>query len=165
MNRYAKLFYLLLIPLLAFGVHKHYISLTKIDYVKEKKSIQVTMRFFIDDIEKVVENRFDTSLEMDTNNENNKTNAYVEAYIQEKFKITINDKEQTYSYLGKEYENDVVYFYLEIKNIEDFTMIEVQNKMLFEEFEEQQNFIKLNIGDIKKTFILVRANDKEMLKL
>ena len=36
--------------------------------------------------------------------------------------------------------------------------------MLMETFDEQENYIKLNINNIEKTFILIKANDKEMLK-
>ena len=101
---------------------------------------------------------------MATKNESKKSDQYLETYINQKFKISINDLEQTYIYLGKEYEDDLVYFYLEIENVDSIKNIEVQNSMLVEEFEDQQNFIKLSIGNIQKTFILIKANDKEMLK-
>lgn len=160
-----KFIWLAIIPLLAFGVHEHYISLTKINYAEDKKSVQVTMRYFIDDVEKVLESRYELPMELATKDENKKSNLYLETYINQKFKISINDLEQTYVYLGKEYENDLVYFYLEIENVDDIKNIEVQNSMLVEEFEDQQNFVKLSIGNVQKTFILIKANDKEMLKL
>ena len=154
---------LFILPLFAFTLHKYYISLTKIDYVKENKTVQITMRFFIDDIEKTLNNRFQKSFELATKNELKKTDNYIALYINQKFHIKINDQEQSYDYLGKEYENDVVYFYLEIVDIKNISTIEVQNKMLFEEFEEQQNFIKLNINNQHKTFILIKDNDKDLL--
>ncbi len=154
---------LIILPLFAFALHKYYISLTKIDYVKEKKSVQITMRFFIDDIEKTLNDRFQKSFELTTKNELKKTDNYIALYINQKFKVTINDQVKTYEYLGKEYDNDVVYFYLEINDVEKIKSIEVQNRMLFEEFEEQQNFIKLNINNQHKTFILIRDNDKDLL--
>ncbi len=157
--------WLAIIPLMAFGLHEHYISLTKINYAEEEKSVQVTMRYFIDDLEKVVESRYEQPMELATKDENKKFDIYIETYINQKFKISINELEQTYVYLGKEYEDDLVYFYLEIENVDDIKTIEVQNSMLFEEFEDQQNFIKLTIGKVQKTFILIKSNDKEMLKL
>ncbi len=160
-----KFIWVLIIPMMAFGLHDHHISLTKINYDKDKKSVQVTMRYFIDDVEKVLESRYELTMELATKSENKKSDQYLETYINQKFKISINDLEQTYVYLGKEYEDDLVYFYLEIENIDDIKNIEVQNSMLVEEFEDQQNFIKLNIGNVHKTFILIKANDKEMLKL
>jgi len=159
-----KTIILLIIPLFAFSAHKYYISLTKIDYIKDKKEVQITMRFFIDDIENTLQNRFNISLELATKQENKKANFYLETYITQKFKVNINDEDKVYRYLGKEYDNDVVFFYLEISDIENINKIVVQNSMLFEEFEEQENYVKLNINNIKKTFILIKANDKEMLK-
>ncbi len=154
---------LIILPLFAFTLHKYYISLTKIDYVKEKKTVQITMRFFIDDIEKTLNDRFQKSFELATKNELKKTDNYIALYINQKFHIKINDHEKSYEYLGKEYDNDVVYFYLEIVDIENISTFEVQNKMLFEEFEEQQNFIKLNINNQHKIFILIKDNDKDLL--
>ena len=150
---------------MAFGIHDHYISLTKIKYVEEKKSVQITMSYNIDDLEKVLENRYEVSMELANKSENKKSGYYLESYVRQKFKVSINEKEQTYTYLGKEYEDDLVYIYLEIENVDQIKQIEVQNSMLLEEFEEQQNFIKLSIAGIQKTFILIKANDKEMLKL
>ena len=154
----------LILSLFAFGLHKHYISLTEIYYAKEKQSVQITMRFFIDDLEKVTEARFGTELNLATDEEAKEANAYLERYIRQKFMVSINGEEKQYNYLGKEYENDTVFFYLEIEGVESIDEIEVVNQMLFEEFEEQQNYVKLRIGETDKTFILVKANDKEMLK-
>lgn len=163
MNRANKLFLLVIIPLLAFAMHKYYISLTKIDFIENEKMVQITMRFFIDDIENTLENRFDIKLELDTENENKKANTFLEKYIVSKFKVIINENVKTLNFLGKEYENDVVFFYLEITDIETVNKIEVQNRMLFEEFPEQENYIKFNINKSKKTYILSKKNDKEML--
>lgn len=160
-----KFIWLMVIPLMAFGIHEHYISLTKINYVEDKKSIQITMSYFIDDVEKTLENRHELPMELATKSENKKSGLYLESYVRQKFKISLDDKDQTYVYLGKEYENDLVYVYLEIEDVDPFKKIEVQNSMLIEEFEEQQNFVKLNIAGIQRTFILIKANDKEMLKL
>jgi hypothetical protein len=160
-----KHLWLILIPLMAFGIHEHYISLTKIKYVEEKKSVQITMSYFIDDIEKVLENRSELPMELATKSEHKKSGYYLESYVRQKFKVSIDEKQQTYTYLGKEYENDLVYIYLEIENVDQINKIEVQNSMLMEEFAEQQNYIKLSVSGVQRTFILIKANDKEMLKL
>ena len=165
MTRFRNMIWLLIIPLMAFGMHKHYISLTKIDYIKEKKAIQITMRFFLDDIELALENRTGDSMELATKSENKLADKYLETYVRQKFKIWIDDKEMSHIFLGKEYENNEVFFYLELENIDKISTIEIENSMLFETYGEQQNYVKLSIDDIQKTFILVKSNVKEMLKL
>ncbi len=160
-----KIFLILIIlPLFSFGLHKYYISLTKIDYIKEKEEVQVTMRFFIDDVEKVLNKRFKKDFELDTKDELEKTDTFLNLYVKQKFKIKINGEDINYIFLGKEYDNDVIYIYLDITDIKTITSIEVTSRMLYEEFPEQQNFIKLNINDRKKTFLLRQDSDKDMLK-
>lgn len=123
------------------------------------------MKFFIDDLEAALENKHLESLELASREEHELASQYIESYVRQKFKIWINGEEKTYNYLGKEYENNEVFFYLELENIDHIKAIQVQNSMLCEAFEDQQNFIKLTIGNVQKTFILVKANDKELLEL
>ncbi len=160
-----KLLILCILPIFAFAAHKYYISLTKVYYDQEEKSLQITMRFFIDDVQKTLDNRYETNLELATKNEDKKADFYLNKYITQKFKIKVNNELQNLNYLGKEYENDVVYFYLESKNIESIQSIEIQSTMLYEEFPDQENFVKLSVGTIKKTYILIKNSDKELLKL
>ncbi|MEL4455453.1 DUF6702 family protein [Lutimonas vermicola] len=165
MRYFHKIIWLLIIPLLAFGMHKNYISLTKVDYIKEQNTVQITMKYFLDDIELALEKIHDQPMELAGKTENKLADKYLEDYIRQKFRIWINEEVYRYTFLGKEYENDQVFFYLELEGIEQINSISVQNSMLFEEFEDQQNYIKLDMDGVQKTFILVRANDREILKL
>ncbi len=154
----------LIIPLLAFTAHKYYVSMTKIKYVKEERSVQITMRFFIDDIEKTLNNRFKKDFKLATDEESKVSDKFLNLYIHQKFEIKLNNQLAEYTYLGKEYKNDVVFFYLESTKIDTINSIEVKNRMLLETFEEQQNFIKLYMNNEIKTMVLMKENDKEMLK-
>ena len=165
MRYFHKIIWLLIIPLLAFGMHKHYVSLTKVDYIKEKNTVQITMKFFLDDIELALEKIHDQPMELAGKTENKLADEYLENYIRQKFRIWINEEAYMYAFLGKEYENDQVFFYLELEGVEQINSISIQNSMLLDEFEDQQNYIKLELDGVQKTFILVRANDREMLKL
>lgn len=159
-----KYFYLLLLlPLFAFTAHKYYLSLTKIDYIKESKSIQITSRIFIDDLEKTLNKKYNKSFELDTNQELKDVDKYIKQYISKLLIININHKITSFNYLGKKYENDVIYLFAEIENVTEIKSIEVQNRILMDEFSEQQNIIKLNINNKKKSFILTEDSDKDLL--
>lgn len=157
-------FILLVIPLMSFTLHKYYLSLTKIDYIKDEKSIQITMRIFIDDLESTLNEINEKSFELDTKHELEDTHLYIEKYISEHFQITINQTVRNFDYLGKKYENDVVYLFAEIENIDIINSIEIKNRILMEAFPEQQNIIKFNINNKKKSFILTSKYDKDLLK-
>ena len=58
-----SLLILAIITSIAFvSAHKYYVSITKIEYVSEKQSVQIITRIFIDDLEKLLKERFDNSI-------------------------------------------------------------------------------------------------------
>lgn len=154
----------MLFPLLSFSLHKEYYSLTKIDYNQKEKTLQITMKIFTNDLELVLNKHYDKVLELGTEIESKETNKLLENYLKEKFSLTINNVRLNYHLLGKEYEKDVVFVYLEISNIREIHQIEIQSSLLIEEFEEQENIIKVNINEQRKTLFLTKRNNKALLK-
>jgi uncharacterized protein (TIGR02757 family) len=51
-------------------------------------------------------------------------------------------------------ENDLVYFYLEIENINQVKTIKINNKILIKHFPDQQNLVKTTIGKTNKSVLL-----------
>lgn len=143
-------------------VHKYYISNTQIDYIKDKKSVQIITRLFIDDLENVLKERYDAALNFDDSPKKT-INYFVGKYLVEKFKIKINQKETNLVYLGSAQETGIVKCYLEIEHISQIETIEIANQTLFDLFTEQQNIVKLNINSKKKSFVLTKQNNKAVL--
>lgn len=153
----------LLIPLTAFTIHKYYISLCEIEYVEDQKSLQITLGLFIDDIEFTLNKDYNAILNLATKDEVKNIDTYYKTYLNEHFKITINNKPTPFMYIGKEYDDDIVRFYLEIINVETLKSIEVKNTSLLRDFENQENIIKIKANNIHKTFYLNRKNNKDLL--
>lgn len=162
--KYSKyLLFFLLIPIFAFTLHKYYVSLTEIEYVEKQKSVQIITSIFIDDLEVDMRKQSDKIFNIDTKQEVDSIDNYFKNYLHQHFQIIINDSINKYNYIGKEYEDDIVHFYLEIPNIKQLNKIEVINTSLFNSFERQQNIVKINVKDFNKTFYLTKNNDKGLL--
>lgn len=155
--------FLLVISLYSFTMHKYYIALTEIEFNSEKKSVQMIMNVFIDDIETVINKDFNTDLKLTTEKEIQNVDDYFLRYLKKHFNISINKKKYNYNFIGKEYDGDIVYFYLEIENIENFKNIEVQNNVLMKHFSNQQNLIKVKVNGERKSLFLTKGNDKGLL--
>jgi len=158
-------FIILLIPLFAFTMHKYYVSSTKIEYKKENKTLQITMRIFIDDLQETINNTYQNNFELGVPNEPEELDSLINDYTSRKFELIVDEDKKTFSFLGKEYNNDEIYLYFEISNIKTINSIEVKNEMLMEMFPDQKNVIKLYINNIKKTFLLTNQSYKDLLKL
>lgn len=160
-----KLYFLLLliIPLASFKSHKYYISLCEIEHVKDQNSIQITLGLFIDDIELTLNKNHNIKFNLDTENEIENIEDYYEKYLNKHFEIEVNHELKPYTFIGKEYDEDIVRFYLEINSVNQIKSISVKNTSLFQYFEDQQNIIKIYANNKHKTFYLNQKNDKGLL--
>ncbi len=164
MGYLKKIVLVLLLPLMAFtNVHKYYVSVTQIEYVKEKKSVQIISRIFIDDFEKLLQERYDPNITLANEKEPTTVDFYIEKYLTEKFQVKINGSEASINFIGKEYEADIVYCYLEIENVSNISTFEVSNQVLFDLYSDQQNIVRTKINNKNKSFILIKENDKGLL--
>ena len=155
---------LLVIPLFAFTMHKYYVSLCEIEYLKEKQSIQITLGVFIEDIEVSLNKNTGKQLNLASKTEVANVNDYYKKYLNEHLQISVNGKNQLFKYIGKEYDGDIVRFYLEITDIKELKSIEVFNNILTEDFSDQKNIVKIKVKDFNKTFYLNKSNNKSLLK-
>lgn len=165
MNIKKYLFTLLLLPLMAFTLHKYYVSLGEIEYVEEKEAVQIILGIFIDDLEVTLNKDHNTILNLATDNEAENTDEIFETYLNKHFKVTINDSLKSYTFIGKEYDDDIVRFYLEVTNVKTLKSIEITNTSLFRDFEDQQNIIKIKVNKLNKTFYLDKKNANCLLKI
>ncbi len=161
-----KIFLLfLIIPLLSFNLHKLHVSLTKIVYKKETKTLQITTRLFIDDIENALDKKYGIKTELDNERELKNTDGYLEKYLKENLQIVADNKNINLQYLGKEYEDDIVYLYFEMENIPDFKQLTIKNTLLFDLFEDQRNIVKFKKGNFQKTIYLTKDLFRETLTI
>lgn len=155
---------LLVLPLFAFTMHKYYVSLCEIEYLKEKQSVQIILGVFIDDLEFTLNKNSGKQLNLASKTEVANVNDYFKKYLNEHLQISANGKNQSYKYIGKEYDGDIVRFYLEIIDIKDLKSIEVFNNILTDDFSDQKNIVKIKVNDFNKTFYLNKSNTKSLLK-
>ena len=164
----SGLYAIVIFTLLSSSVaHKFYVSVTNVNYSQKDTAFQITSRVFIDDLEDVLSERYDIKAKLATAEEAKVASEYIEKYFKTKFVVEINGEKVDYNFLGKSYDNDVVICYLELPNIElsETKSIAIQNEILTDLFEEQQNIVHFKWKGQKKSFVLIRDNNKGMLNL
>tara|TARA_B110000881_G_scaffold215976_1_gene230841 strand:- start:3124 stop:3621 length:498 start_codon:yes stop_codon:yes gene_type:complete len=155
---------LLIIPMLSFSAHKYYLSLTQINFIPESKSVQIIINVFMDDIETALNKDYNIDLQLTTEKELTENDVYFKKYLNEKLHFKVNAVAKKFNYIGKEYDGELVYFYLEIEDISDVNQIEISNKILIKHFPKQENLIKSKVGKINKSVLLNAENYSEILK-
>lgn len=155
---------LLLFPLLISSTaHKFYVSTTTVEFVKEKEVIQIITKIFTEDIEQALQARYSPTVSLDSKKETETDVVLLKKYLLQKIKIKVNGNPVVINYIGKEYDIDITKIYFEIENISELQSIEIENKVLFDMFSEQQNIIHLKTDKISSNLILDKANPKGVL--
>jgi len=152
----------LFVILTSVSLHKFYVSVNQLDYVPQKKAIEITSRLFIDDIDLALEKKFNKKIYLGTSKELKESKDYLQKYFQEKFSIKVDDQEKEIHFLGKEVEDNVLICYFTIKNIEKVSSLEIKDTILMELYD-QQHIFHTNIAGNKQSLLLTSGKMRGVL--
>lgn len=160
----SVLFLLLFFSLSSFNTdHKFYLSVTEIQYNEKAQSLQIISRVFIDDLEKLLQSRYDQSIHLTKKGDGEKVSDLIKKYLGQKMKVELDGKPYKLNYIGKEYENDMLLLYLEVPDVPEFKKIGIQNAVLTDMFSEQKNLVHVEYNGEIKSLILTKDKDEDML--
>jgi hypothetical protein len=143
--------------------HKFYVSVTEIEYNEKAHSLQIISRVFIDDFEKLLQTRYAQSIHLTKNGDSEKVTDYIKKYLGQKMEVQLDGKPYKLNYIGKEYENDMLLFYLEVPYVPQFKKIGVKNAVLIDMFSEQKNLVHVEYKGKTKSLILTNGKDEDLL--
>lgn len=162
-----KLWLLFLFAVPRFFPHPIHIAITEVDYNSSEKSLQIAHKIFVDDLEKHIQSLEkakgnEVALHLNSAKENAKADAYIQAYLDQFFKLQVNDKVVNPVYLGKEYEAEAVWIYEEVTEAPAPQKIKARDRILSTLYEDQSNFIHFTIGGVKKSLRFQKGDDWQM---
>ena len=166
MSKYFRflLILLLFVCMTSMGIHKFYMAIYQIDYVSQKKRIQITSRIFIDDLNAAIEKKYHVKTNLGTAQESAQDELNMKKYLAEKFFLKVNGVVKPMTFLSKEVEANVLICYFRIPDISKITNLEIENSALTEWNSEQQNIIQANITGEKQSLMLTSGDFKRVLK-
>lgn len=164
MKYFRLLVFLLLFVLSGFGVHKFYIAIYQVNFVPEKKRIEITTRIFVDDLNAALEKRFHRSSHLGNSGETTDDVARMNQYLMEHFSIKVNGVPKTIVFVSKEMESNVLVGYYKINDVFAVKTLAVENSSLMEVYPEQQNIIQTNFNGKKQSLLLTADQSGGVLK-
>ena len=81
-----------LFSLLLLGAHPFHISVTDIEFDKEAKSIEVSQKIFIDDLEEVLRGLGHTNIDLVKPDQKEKNDEIIKQYVTNTFTFEVNGK-------------------------------------------------------------------------
>lgn len=160
-------YFLLLVTsfcLISFTIHKFYVSIYQINYVANKKRVEITARLFVDDLNVVLEKNYHKKTFLGLENESLEDLTLLKKYLSDHLLLKINGAKKSFLFISKELENNVLVCYLKVTDVSKITSFEIQNDAFMELNVAQQNIIQANVYGEKQSLLLTIDNVKGKLK-
>nr|WP_314838229.1 DUF6702 family protein [uncultured Flavobacterium sp.] len=158
------LFVVLILSMSSFAAHKFYVALFQVNYVSEKKMIQITARIFVDDLNNALEKKHNRKINLGSEMETAEDVLLLKKYLNEKCIIKVDGQTKVINFVSKEMEGDVLICYLSIKEIKKIKALDIYNAVLTQNNAEQQNIMHFNVLGVKNTLLFTTSTSKGVLK-
>jgi hypothetical protein len=158
-----KKLWLFLLPvffLFSFSKAKHpyHVGSVEINYNQKSKTFEVTGRFFLDDLENGLNNKYGKSLHFSDDKFKAQLNESLKNYCSEYFKLKANNKFLNVNFVGYEEDHESVNVYLESEKIDNPKKVEVAVSFLYNLFDDQINIVHMIINGNRKSEKLTYPN-------
>jgi hypothetical protein len=145
--------------------HPVHISFTNIEFNQEKGKFEILFKFFVDDFNIIINNKYGKNLKLKEGMWDNTYPNIIDKYILEHFSLTIGDKDKTKSslkFVRKEKTDDSIWLYYDLNIKDKNNKFEVYNSFLNDLYMDQNNLLIFTFKGEQKAYKYDRSNTKEM---
>jgi len=158
----SNLFFLAAILILPF--HDFHVTHTTFHYNDESKSIEITIKVAVEDLERSLENEYSKKLKFEDNQQYEILNNLIKEYFSNHLKFSTDKNSQEYLWVGKEISDNLhdVYLYFEIPdyhNKDNIESITIENTLFLDAYSDQANIVLVEFLDKKYNFTFTIDND------
>lgn len=143
--------------LLLWFLHPIHVSVTEINFNEKNKSLEITSRIFIDDLELSIRaGKRNESLDLLHPGEGVTTDQLAGEYLREHLRVKVDGKSPKINYLAHEIDDLAMVCYLEIEGVRKLRTIEVTNSVIQETHADQSNLVHVTYRGPVKSMRLTR---------
>ena len=150
--------------LFAFTSHAIHLGVTEINLNASSNILEISHKVFYDDLQSAIEKQYKVNLHLNTAKENPKTQEYLQRYLTDRFIIYANGERQSVKYVGYEYEEDAIWIYFETPKVANKTAFSFSNRILFDLYDDQNNFLHFTSPNYRKSLRFTFENQTQSLE-
>lgn len=146
---------LLFIQSIFWLAHPHYVSTSEVNYNPDEDIFEISISLTSHDFEDALKKQFKSTVDLGPKGDSATMNEMVEHYVERFFQVRLDGNNFGLDYQGYELDKDKVNVYLQSEVISFMPVdIHIENRLLFEEFAEQQNIVRFEYNQLKKVRVL-----------
>src|SRR5450432_4326096 len=118
-------------------LHPFYVSVTEINHNAKEKTIEISCKVFLEDLEKTIKKQLNSAVELTNPKDLKKAQQQVSDYVKKHLIIKIDGKPVNLEFIGYEVEGASLWSYYQVKDIASVHKIELSNNLLYEMYDSQ----------------------------
>ncbi|MDF2552781.1 MAG: hypothetical protein K0R77_2056 [Chryseobacterium sp.] len=150
-----KIFFLLIFSLIcsSFNKDKHpyHVGSVEINYNSKSKTFEVTGRFFLDDLENGLTEKYGKPFHFNDEKYKSQLNIALKNYCTEYFKLKTNNQFLQVNYVGYEEDSESVNVFLESETVNNPKKVEAAVSFLYNLFDDQINIVHIIVDGNRKS--------------
>ena len=133
-------------------IHDLHLSNSLVQYKSDENALQITIKIFADDLELAILNNYGEDLKLFSDNESPISDELIRKYLEQNLIFTVDDELLAYDYIGKEMSEDLssVWCYLEYENLALPGTIQLENRILIDQYDDQRNMVMFKVDNERK---------------
>ena len=159
-----------LVTILTIPFHDFHVTHTTFHYNTDVKSIEITIKVAIEDLERSLENEYSEKLQLGTEQEEEISQKIIKKYFSNHLGILTTEKKYEFQWVGKEISDNLhdIYLYFEIPNYdqnENTESITIENTLFLETYIEQTNIVLIEFGEKNYNLTFSKENNIQTILL
>jgi hypothetical protein len=134
--------------------HPFYVSVTEINHNAKDKTLEISCKIFVDDMEEVLKKNYNKPVDLGNGKQQQQNDQFISDYIGKRFAMIIDGKAVKFTYIGFEKDKESVYCYFEVPNINGLKKVDLTNALLQDLNKEQINIMHVVINGNRKSYKL-----------
>lgn len=131
--------------------HPFYLSVTEMKYNPKEKTVETAVKLFTNDLEDALKKISNQKVDLINGKDKDALNKLLTEYVQKRLTLKLNDKIQTFNFVGFEKEEEATWVYVEYKNCPVPEKVTVDNTLLYDYIPTQINILNFELNGKKKS--------------
>ncbi len=157
---------LLLLLFSSLVLHPLHVSLTNIEYDKNKQTIEIAIKLFDDDFKAAIYKEYDINLYLYSDNEHVNVDSLINNYINNNFILSLDNMLScNMKFIKREKKLDAYWFYFVIDVNNKTKKITIKNTLLIDLYDDQKNLVTYKSGKNEKGYIFDKDDTKYVIEI
>lgn len=140
------------------ALHPFYVSVTEFNHNQKENTLEISCKLFADDFENTLKTRYKTVVDISNPRDSRQAEKLVYDYLQKHLILKINGRPAIAQFVGFEKENEAVWCYLQVNDVNQLKKLEITNSLLYEMYDTQIGIMHATAGGARKSIRLIHPN-------